>query len=93
LHQSSCNPKISEETGMAETKKAPAKTVKKAAKKTVAKAAVKKAVAKKAPATKAKKEPTYEEISVLAHRFWVERGRHHGSDAEDWARAEKELKG
>jgi len=83
---------------MAETKKTPAKTVKKAAKKTVAKAAVKKAVAKKAtvvkaPAAKAKKEPTYEEISALAHKFWQERGGHHGSDAEDWARAEKELKG
>ena len=78
---------------MAETKKAPAKTVKKAAKKTVAKAAVKKAVAKKAPATKAKRTPTHEEIAALAHKFWQQRGGHHGSDAQDWARAEKELKG
>jgi len=81
---------------MAETKKAPAKTVKKAAKKTVAKAAVKKAVAKKVPAAKAvktKKTPTFEEISALAHKYWEERGGHHGSHGEDWARAEKELKG
>jgi len=73
---------------MAETKKAPAKTVKKAATKTAAKT-----VAKKAPAKKAKKAATHEEIASLAHKFWLERGGHHGSDAEDWARAEKELKG
>ena len=78
---------------MAETKKAPAKTVKKAATKTAAKAAVKTVAAKKAPATKAKRTPTHEEIAALAHKFWQQRGGHPGSDAEDWARAEKELKG
>ena len=40
-----------------------------------------------------KKAATHEEIAALAHKFWLERGGHHGSDAEDWARAEKELKG
>jgi hypothetical protein len=79
---------------MAEAKKAPAKAAKTAAKKTAAKTAVKKSVAKKAPAkTAAKPAPTYEEISALAHKYWQERGHHHGSDAADWLRAEKELKG
>jgi len=34
-----------------------------------------------------------EEIAKLAHRFWNERGRVHGYDAEDWLRAERELRG
>ncbi len=75
---------------MAEAKKSPAKAVKTAAKKTPAKTAAK----KKAPAKAAPRpEPTYEEISALAHRYWLERGGHHGSDAQDWLRAEKDLKG
>jgi len=79
---------------MAEAKKAPAKAAKTAAKNTPAKAAVKTTTAKKAPAKAAKKsEPTYEQISALAHKYWQERGGHHGSDAQDWLRAEKELKG
>jgi len=62
--------------------------------------------AKKAPATKASAEatvdvqagsaksaPTRAEISKLAHKYWEERGGHHGSHAADWARAERELKG
>ncbi len=79
---------------MAEMKKVPAKAVKTAAKKTAAKkSAVKTVPVKKAPAMKAMKEPTYEEISVLAHKFWLERGGHHGWHEQDWLRAEKELKG
>ena len=71
---------------MAEAKKkAPAKAVK-----TAAKTAVKKTAAKKAPAKKA--APTNAEIAQLAHKFWQERGGHHGSDREDWLRAERELK-
>ncbi len=34
-----------------------------------------------------------EEVAMLAHRFWAERGRQHGRDAEDWFRAEQELLG
>lgn len=34
-----------------------------------------------------------EEVAKLAHRFWAERGRQHGRDAEDWFRAEQELLG
>jgi len=79
---------------MAEAKKAPAKAAKTAAKKTPAKTAAKSTTAKKAPAKAAKKpEPTYEQISALAHHYWQQRGGHHGSDAQDWLRAEKELKG
>lgn len=36
---------------------------------------------------------THEQIAVLAHRFWNERGRQHGHDAEDWLRAEQTLIG
>jgi hypothetical protein len=32
-------------------------------------------------------------VAMLAHRFWAERGRQHGHDAEDWFRAEQELLG
>jgi hypothetical protein len=34
-----------------------------------------------------------DEIAVLAHRFWAERGYQHGHDAEDWLRAEDQLLG
>jgi hypothetical protein len=80
---------------MAEAKKTTAKAAKKAPAKAVAKPAVKKAVAKKtSPKIAAKKSaPTYEQIAALAHRYWQERGHHHGSDAQDWLRAEKELRG
>lgn len=74
---------------MAEAKKVPAK--KTAAKKTVAKTAVKTSAAKKAPAKKV--AATHEEISRLAHQYYLERGGHHGSDEDDWIRAEKELLG
>jgi len=36
---------------------------------------------------------THDEIAKLAHRFWNERGRQHGHDAEDWFRAEQTLLG
>ena len=39
------------------------------------------------------KSITHEEIASLAHRFWTERGRQHGHDAEDWLRAEQTLLG
>jgi len=79
---------------MAEAKKAPAKAVKTAAKKTAVKEPAKTPAKKTASKKTAKKSaPTYEEISALAHHYWQQRGGHHGSDAQDWLRAEKELKG
>jgi hypothetical protein len=36
---------------------------------------------------------SHEEIAKLAHRYWLERGRQDGHDAEDWFRAERELLG
>jgi hypothetical protein len=36
---------------------------------------------------------SHEQIAMLAHRYWAERGRQHGHDAEDWFRAEEELRG
>ena len=34
-----------------------------------------------------------DQIAQLAHQLWNERGRQHGSDAEDWLRAEELLRG
>ena len=67
-----------------------AETVKKAVK-----TAAKKTAAKKAPTKKAamKVAASHVEIAALAHKFYVERGGQHGSDAEDWLRAEKVLLG
>jgi hypothetical protein len=36
---------------------------------------------------------SHDEIAMLAHRFWAERGHEHGHDAEDWFRAEQALLG
>lgn len=38
-----------------------------------------------------KQWPSYEEIAMLAHRYYEERGRRHGFHEEDWFRAEQEL--
>ena len=53
----------------------------------------------KAPAqSKAKKsnltvmQPSPEQIAALAHKYWAERGFQHGQDADDWFRAEQELR-
>ena len=35
--------------------------------------------------------PTHDEIARLAYSYWEARGRQHGSAAEDWLRAEREL--
>ncbi len=37
--------------------------------------------------------PSREQIAQLAHRFWRERGGHHGGHEQDWFRAERELRG
>lgn len=36
---------------------------------------------------------THDDIAMLAHRFWIERGLGHGHHEEDWLRAEQELMG
>lgn len=35
---------------------------------------------------------SHDEIARLAHQYWLERGKQHGSHEEDWLRAEKELR-
>ena len=40
----------------------------------------------------AKPEPTHEDLSRLAYRFYLERGGQNGSPAEDWLRAEQTLR-
>jgi Protein of unknown function (DUF2934) len=55
-----------------------------------------KTAAPKKKSTTAKATPisvSREEIAMLAHRFWVERGGQHGSHEDDWIRAERELMG
>jgi hypothetical protein len=37
-------------------------------------------------------QPSKEQIAALAHRYWAERGYQHGQDADDWFRAEQELR-
>jgi hypothetical protein len=83
------------------TKKAGTTPAKKSATKSAdaPKPAAKKA-ATKAPSAEAesvtklpgkRKPPTHDEIAQLAHTYWQQRGSHHGSEAEDWLRAEREL--
>ena len=42
--------------------------------------------------TAASVRPTENEIATAAYQLWQERGCHHGSDQEDWFRAEATLK-
>ena len=37
-------------------------------------------------------EPTFEQIQMRAYEIYIQRGRQHGLDLEDWFQAEKELK-
>jgi hypothetical protein len=67
--------------------KAPAKPRKTAAKKTAAPANG------IAPSNVTEMKLSHEQVALLAHRYWAERGRQHGHDAEDWFRAEQELRG
>ncbi|MGA8089983.1 MAG: DUF2934 domain-containing protein [Terracidiphilus sp.] len=76
---------------MAETPKKPSTR-----KKTSASASAIKEIAPKRKTTASKVTSisvSHEEIARLAHKFWAERGRQHGHDAEDWLRAEQELRG
>jgi hypothetical protein len=76
---------------MAETPKKPTTR-----KKTSATASAPKAIAPKRKPAASKVTAigiSHEEIARLAHKFWAERGGLHGHDAEDWLRAERELRG
>jgi hypothetical protein len=44
-----------------------------------------------AASSKSRREPSHEAVSSLAHRFFEQRGRQHGSHEQDWFRAEQEL--
>jgi hypothetical protein len=83
---------------MAETIKK-AKAPAKASKTEEKKPAEKKTTEKKVTATKSKAaEPakihivTHEEVSRLAHQYFIERGHQHGEHVNDWFRAEQELR-
>ena len=79
--------------------------VKKAAAATKPPAKKKATVTRKAPAVSKSKKvanpknkihllpATHEQIALLAHRYWSERGYQHGRHEEDWHRAEQELRG
>jgi hypothetical protein len=59
------------------------------------KTAPRKTVAKKKatpPAEPSNVPPTHQEVEMLAYQLWVDRGHHHGDDAQDWLRAEEELR-
>ncbi len=43
------------------------------------------------PAANKSAAPTQQEISQLAERYWMERGRPEGTPEMDWSRAEREL--
>jgi hypothetical protein len=36
---------------------------------------------------------SHDDVAILAHRFWKERGHRHGQHEEDWYRAEQVLRG
>jgi Protein of unknown function (DUF2934) len=60
---------------------------------TAAKTNAPKVAATKTKTAKVMTMVSHEEIAMLAHRLWTERGQQHGRDAEDWFRAEQELLG
>jgi hypothetical protein len=64
-------------------------------KKTAPKTTPRKTASKKRdnlPADSSYVAPTHHEVELLAYRLWVDRGRHHGDDAQDWLRAEEQLR-
>ena len=64
-------------------------------KKTSASAAAPSAIAEKRSGNKVTeiRSVSRDDIAALAHKYWAERGYQHGHDAEDWLRAEQELRG
>lgn len=77
-------------TGTAEKKATTKSAAKTPAKSTAAKASTK--AASKTAASPERKAPSHQEIAELAHQYWVERGRPHGSHEQDWRRAEETLR-
>lgn len=83
---------MAETTKKAKASSKPKKAVAEKPEKPVAtKAAAKKAATKTGIAIV--KPVSQEEVAVLAHRFWAERGYQHGNHVDDWFRAEQELRG
>ena len=71
-----------------------AKTVKKASVQTKTAAPRKTAPGKKSTKAKVTEMPiSYEQVAMLAHQLWMERGQRHGYHEEDWLRAEQMLLG
>jgi hypothetical protein len=44
------------------------------------------------PAESSYVPPTHKEVELLAYQLWVDRGRPHGDDAQDWLRAEEQFR-
>jgi hypothetical protein len=44
------------------------------------------------PAESSGVPPTHQEVELLAYQLWVDRGRPHGDHAQDWSRAEEQLR-
>ena len=83
---------------MAETTKKKAAAAPRKPRATKAKAAEKDDLTKNAGSAPAAPSagPTivsHDDIRVLAHRYWAERGYPHGNPEHDWFRAEEELRG
>lgn len=76
----------------APAKKAATKTVKPAAEVKPVKATAAQNTATKTGKAKSTLDVSHDRIAEVAHRYWEERGRQHGSHLDDWLRAEKELK-
>ncbi|MBB6143992.1 hypothetical protein HNQ77_001941 [Silvibacterium bohemicum] len=72
--------------------KAPAKP-RKTAEKAVETKAIKKDNVEEIKAAPSFVEPTREEITELARKYWAERGWQDGFAEQDWLRAEQELRG
>jgi Protein of unknown function (DUF2934) len=75
-----------------------AETVKKATAKPKAPAKPRKTAATKTSTNGAASNVTempivpHDQVAMLAHQLWIERGHQHGSDADDWFRAEQMLR-
>jgi hypothetical protein len=86
---------MSEETTEKKSRKTPARKAAAPKSEGKAKAAPKVRTAKaKEPAAEranVKQWPSHEQIAMLAHRYYEERGWQHGFHEEDWLRAEQEL--
>jgi hypothetical protein len=69
-----------------------AKTVKQSGTTTKAATTRKPATRKTAEAKVTETPINYEQVALLAYKFWIERGRVDGHHEEDWYRAEQELR-